>query len=64
MADDATREMPRITVPAEIDAGIRRLAKEGGQTITWHRRKAYEEYVRKHDVERMMARPRDPLAGQ
>lgn len=50
MADDATREMPRITVPAEIDAGIRRLAKEGGQTITWHRRKAYEEYVSKHGL--------------
>lgn len=48
MGDDATREMPRITVPARIDAEIRRMSKEGGQSITWHRRKAYEEYVANH----------------
>lgn len=48
MSDDAKRELPRITVPVEIDEGIRRLSQEGGQTIVWHRRKAYEEYVQRH----------------
>lgn len=56
MGDDATRELPRITVPAEVDAGIRRLAKEGGQTITWHRRRAYAEYVER-------AQQRERLSG-
>lgn len=50
MADDGTRELPRIKVAAKIDAAIRQLAADGGQTITWHRRKAYAEYVAHHSV--------------
>jgi predicted transcriptional regulator len=45
---EAERELPRIRVPERIDRELRRLAKEGGQPITWHRRRAYEEYVAAH----------------
>jgi hypothetical protein len=48
MGDEPERELPRIRVPERIDRELRRLSKDGGQPITWHRRKAYEEYVERH----------------